>query len=176
MLVHDNDAGASETPGGTTVPVPVTDAVAGKFEVLFATFTLADRSPAAVGENSTVTVQVSVGPSVFGISGQSDVAAKSFSVVDTEEIKIGNRDLFSRVNFCFALVSPNSTAPKFWLAGSRVTDPELEPFKWKPQPVARATTHDSSSTERKGPDLLRTTGTLTTSRGRYRVPISKSKS
>src|SRR5450631_2991633 len=120
MLVHDNDAGASETPGGTTVPVPVTDAVAGKFEVLFATFTLADRSPAAVGENSTVTVQVSVGPSVFGISGQSDVAAKSFSVVDTEEIKIGNRDLFSRVNFCFALVSPNSTAPKFWLAGSRV--------------------------------------------------------
>lgn len=42
MLVHDKDAGESETPGATMVPVPVTDAVTGAFDVLYETFTAPD--------------------------------------------------------------------------------------------------------------------------------------
>jgi hypothetical protein len=93
MLLHDNDAGEIEieTPGGTTVPVPVTEADVGTLVALFATLTVADLSPAAFGENSTVTVQLFVGASVLGLIGQFDAAIKSFSEVETDDMAIGRK-------------------------------------------------------------------------------------
>jgi len=68
---------------------------------------LADRSPVAVGENSTATVQLLAGASVLGLIGQFEVAMKSFSVVETEEIAIGRKYWFTSVKVCFALAFPS---------------------------------------------------------------------
>jgi hypothetical protein len=149
MLLHDNDVGETETPGGTTVPVPVTEADVGTFVALFATLTVPERSPTTVGENSTVTVQLLLGASVLGLIGQFDVAIKSFVDVETDEIAIGRKYWFTSVNVCFALVSPSWTLPKFWLVGLSASAAAFGLFRWKPHPVENPRMQKRSSTEDK---------------------------
>lgn len=114
---------------------------------------MADRSPAAFGENSTATVQLLAGASVLGLTGQFDVAMKSFADVDTEEIAIGRKYWFTSVNVCFVLVFPSWTLPKFWLVGLSVSADSFGLFRWNPQPVAKARMHvrNSAAKDDRGP-------------------------
>src|SRR5215813_5079053 len=103
--------------GGGTTPVPpsVTDCV--PLGSLSVKVSVAERAPAAAGENVTLTVQLALTPSVFGLSGQLLFDEKSPPLappIATPVIVSGAVPVLVSVTVCAGLV-----VPTFWLANVR---------------------------------------------------------
>src|ERR1700686_5351457 len=114
-------AGVSVTAGSGATPVPVSGIACGLPGALSATVRDACRSPAAVGENTMLIVQVLFGERTVG-AAQVGVAVKSaaFAPVTVTELTLRLWSPVSvKVARCELLDCPTFTPPKFSEAGKR---------------------------------------------------------
>ena len=104
-----SDVGLSVTPGAGVTPVPLSATLCGLPPASSLMLTLALRPPFAEGVNVTLSVQFAPAASVFGLSGQVFVCAKSAAFVPLTEMLVmvsAAEPLFVSVTALAALVVP----------------------------------------------------------------------
>ena len=119
-----SDVGLSVTAGAGVTPVPLSATLCGLPLALSLTVTLALRPPFAEGVKVTLMMQLTPAASVFGLSGQVFVWAKSPAFAPLSETLVmvsAAVPLLVSVATCAALVVPTFWLPKLRLVGASVT-------------------------------------------------------